>query len=167
MKKYRYLIALFFLVFLLYLVLSNCSHKADVKIGQQAPSFALPDINGNEVNFSDYKGKVILIRFWTLECTACEKEMPELDNLYRIHKDKGLAILAVNVRQLKEPVTRFAEDNHLSYPVLLDTYSKIASLYGIRGVPVSFIISKDGKVTEKIYGEVDKETIESLMVKLL
>ena len=146
---------------------SGCSHKSDVKIGQQSPAFSLPDINGSDVNFADYTGKVILIRFWTLECSACEKEMPELDNLYKTYKDKGLAILAVNVRQLKEPVTRFAEDHHLSYPVLLDTYSKIASLYGIRGVPASFIISKDGKVAEKIYGEVDNKTIESLIVKLL
>lgn len=167
MKKNPFTLILSFIFIVLSFTLLSCSNEGNIKIGQRAPSFSLPDIENKDVSLADFKGKAILIRFWTVDCTACAKEMPELDEIYKTHKDKGLTIIGINVRQPKDVVKRFTEEHYLSFPILLDTYSKISKKYGIHGVPVSFILSKDGTVTDKIYGEIDKETLEGLIVKQL
>lgn len=167
MKKNPFAFILSIIFIVLTITLFSCSNEGGLKIGQKPPSFSLSDLKNKEVSLTDFKGKAILIRFWTVDCLACAREMPELDKIYNTHKDKGLVIIGINVRQPQNVVKRFAEDHHLSFPILLDTYSKTAVKYGIHGVPVSFIISKDGTVTDKIYGEIDKEILEGLIVKQL
>ena len=93
--------------------------------------------------------------------------MPELDQIYKTYKSKGFTIIGINVRQPQEAVKSFVDEHNLSFPIVLDTYSKTAKKYGIHGIPVSFIISRKGTVTDKIYGEIDKVTLEGIIVKQL
>ena len=147
--------------------LTGCSKEGDIKIGEEPPLFSLPDINNEEITLADFTGRVILIRFWTVNCISCAKEMPELEEIYKTYKNKGLTIIGINVRQPQEVVRRFVDEHNLSFPIVLDTYSKTAKKYGIHGIPVSFIISRKGTVTDKIYGEIDKVTLEGIIVKQL
>jgi peroxiredoxin len=166
---HQYVKILLLVIFALFLV--NCSSEPHVlTVGQKPPDFSLPDIDKkNTISLSDFNDKVVLIRFWTVDCTACAKEMPELEEIYQNNQDKGMSILAINVRQPEDVVKKYMSNlpTTITYPVLLDTYAKIYKKYGIVGVPTTIIVDRKGVIKEKILGEMDKNTLERLIVKML
>lgn len=119
-----------------------------------APDFTLNDINGEKVNLSEFRGKVVLLNFWATWCGPCRAEMPSLNNLYNEFKDKGLVVLAVSVDTSEKPVRSFIKDLKLSFPVLMDKNKAVSfDEYGVFGLPTTFLINKNGMITEKIMGE--------------
>src|SRR5512146_2449014 len=81
---------------------SGCGRKEPPGVGVAPPGFTLPDLKGDKITLpDDFRGKVVVIRFWIDSCKSCEKEMPEIDQIYSKYKDKGLVVLAVNVGQSK------------------------------------------------------------------
>jgi len=165
-KKPRFLLPLLLLVFTLSFHLScsnggdpsndlskNPQHKPEV--GYPAPGFTLEMVGGgNVVNLSDYKGKVVLLNFWASWCFPCRKEMPSMQELYQIFKDRNFEILAVNLDKFgKEKVLSFVSNYGLTFPILLDEDMKTALSYEVRNIPTSYIIDKEGIIKEKIIGE--------------
>ena len=150
---------------------AGCSSETQVlQVGKKPPDFTLPEVDSkNEITLSHLKDHVVLIRFWTVECTSCAKEMPELEKIYQSSKERGMSILAVNVRQPEDVVKKFLSNLPvpITYSVLLDTYAKTYKHYGIVGVPTTVIVDRKGVIREKIIGEIDKETLEHLVVNLL
>jgi len=124
-----------------------------------APNFTLPDLDGNMVSLSDYKGKVVLLNIWATWCPPCVEEMPSMEKLYQELKDEGFEILAVSVdvSGAKE-VIPFMKKHKLSFPALTDTKGDIKSLYQTTGVPESFIIDRNGIIVEKVIGPRDWAT---------
>ncbi len=112
-------------------------------------------------------GKVVVIRFWADWCASCREEMPVMDAVYRRYGSRGLVILAVNVKQTKEVAERFAGELSLTYPVLLDQDAKVAKAYGVKGLPTTFILDRQGRVKEKILGEIQKDVFENMVKGLL
>jgi peroxiredoxin len=115
----------------------------------------------------DFSGKVIVIRFWIDSCKSCEKEMPEINQIYNKYKDRGLVVLAVNVGQSRSAAEAFADKLHLSYPVLLDTDSSVTGLYGVKAVPFTFVVDRKGVIIKRILGETEKESFEKMIQGLL
>ncbi len=124
------------------------------QVGKLAPSFELPDVNGKKVTLSEYKGKVILINFWATWCVPCKAEMPSLNNLFLAFKNDGFIVLSISVDSSEKPVQSFLKDKAISFPVLMDKEQEVYfDLYGVLGLPTSFLIDRDGIVREKIRGE--------------
>ncbi len=170
MKKKKLLLLGSLFITLCFFFLSGCEEKQAriLKVGDNAPEFTLPDLKGNKVTVpTDFKGKVVIIRFWADWCTYCAKEMPELEVLYNKYKEKGLVIIAVNVGQPKEAAEAFVNKYKLSYPVLLDTYSVVAQEYSVIGLPNTFVLDRNGVVAERFFGETDIATLEKLVNSLL
>lgn len=117
-----------------------------------APDFTLPDTRGKSVSLRDFRGQYILINFWATWCAPCIKEMPEIEAAYRMLKDKGFIVLAINAGERKSKVRAFIDLRDLTFPVLLDRHWKIAERYNIIGLPVSFFIGPQGKIHRKIPG---------------
>lgn len=165
-NRYSLLICLFFIACCL---LSGCRQKqVQIKIGDTPPRFTLPDLKGNKVTVpDDFKGKIVIIRFWADWCTYCAEEMPVIDVVYNKYKEKGVIILAVNVGQPKEVAEEFVRNIKISYPVLLDTYSVVAKQYGVVGLPTTFILDRNGVVREKILGESNRVVFEKMVVEML
>lgn len=137
-------------------------------IGNIPPQFVLPDLKGKRAAFpDDFKGKVVIIRFWTAICSYCVREMPTIDAVYAKYRDQGLVVLAINVGQSKELVATFLANLKISYPVLLDSYSVIAKKYGVESTPTTFIVDKNGIIREKFIGEVEGKTYEKMILKML
>jgi peroxiredoxin len=135
-----------------------------------ASDFYLRDLNNKLVRLSDFKGKVVLLNFWATWCPPCLKEMPSMEKLYQSHKDKGLEIVAVSVDTAsKAKVRAFVEKLGLTFPILHDRDSLISRLYNNPGVPSSYLIDKQGKLTYRVLGEYDwfsekaKSTIDKLI----
>jgi peroxiredoxin len=132
-----------------------------IQPGFKVPSFTFPDINGKEVSLSDQRGKVILVNVWATWCPPCRREMPSMQRLYEKFKGKNFEILAVSIdSEGREAVEPFMRKMNLTFPALLDPGETIRSLYGITGVPESFIIDQQGILVEKIIGPVNWATPE-------
>lgn len=127
-----------------------------LQLGIEVPNFVFPDINGKEVSLADHKGKVVLLNVWATWCPPCRQEMPSMQRLYEKFKGESFEILAVSIDSAgREAVAPFMREMNLTFPALLDPRETIMSLYGITGVPESFIIDKDGILVKKIIGPIN------------
>lgn len=126
------------------------------RIGQLAPDFTLPDLQGNQVQLSGLRGKVVFINFWATWCPPCIEEMPTMQRLYdRLH-EQGLEILAISIDPLgAQVVAPFMQRYRLTFPALLDPQEHVNRLYRTGGVPESFVIDKQGRLVEKVVGPRD------------
>ncbi len=120
--------------------------------GDMAPDFQLKDINGNTMALSAFKGKVVMVEFWATWCPPCKELAPLLTELYNKYKDRGFVMLSiVSSDEGETTVKNFINKYKITYPVLLDN-SGAARKYNVSGIPVSFIINKDGKIVNKHLG---------------
>jgi peroxiredoxin len=121
-----------------------------------AQDFGLPALKGDYVKLSGYRGKVVFLNIWATWCPPCQEEMPSMESLYQRLKGREFEMLAVSIDREGEKVVRpFAAKYRLTFPVLLDPDSKTYQLYGLTGVPESFIVDKSGVVIRKIIGPQD------------
>ena len=158
---------LFFALILLF-SLSGCGRKEPPAVGIAPPKFSLPDLKGEKIAMpDDFSGKVVVIRFWIDSCKSCEKEMPEIDEIYKKYKDKGLVVLAINVGQTRNAAEAFAKKLNISYPVLLDIDSATTERYGVKAVPFTFVVDRKGVVTKRILGETERKSFEKMIQGLL
>ncbi|MGD8292414.1 MAG: TlpA disulfide reductase family protein [Desulfosarcina sp.] len=134
-----------------------------LKKGTPAPDFTLPDLNGNMVNLSDFRGKVILLNIWATWCPPCVQEMPSMEKLHQELKDENFAIVAVSVDSAgSKVVSPFMKTHKLSFLTLTDTKGIVKNLYHTTGVPESLIIDKNGIIVEKIIGPRDWATPDAI-----
>ncbi len=118
--------------------------------GTVATDFSAQDTNGATLHLSQYLGKnVILIDFWATWCQPCLEEMPHLRRMYEANKARGFVVIAVSMDgpETVAEVPSFAQRNRLTFPVVLDEDSHVASIYNPRkAAPLSAIIDRHGKV---------------------
>ena len=146
----------------------GCGKKPEsVQIGDSVHDFSLHDQAGKVHNMAENKGKVILLRFWADWCPNCKEEMPKIDEVYRNLKDKGFVVIGINVKQSEEAVAAFVKEYSISFPTPLDKDAATAKKYGVVGLPTTFIIDKNGKIREKVMGDMTKEDVERLVAPLL
>lgn len=134
------------LIILLVPVLGCSAPEASPDPGKTAPDFRLEDMNGNEVILSDFRGRAVLLNFWTTWCPACVAEMPYLQQAYDRLSPKGVTVLAVDIAENPETVRKFLTSHNYTLPVLLDRDSAVSQEYRITGLPTSFIIDAEGTV---------------------
>ena len=158
-----------FSLLLLSFSLTGCDNKKieSGRIGDAAPDFSLPDQAGKVYTLSGYKGSVILLRFWADWCPSCKDEMPKIDEVFKDLKDKGLYVFGVNVKQGEQAVSAFVKEYDISFPTPMDKDAVTAKAYGVVGLPTTFIIGRDGKIREKVMGDMTKEDVERLVKPLL
>jgi peroxiredoxin len=108
--------------------------------------FSLKDLSGERLSLDSYKGKVVLLVFFQTTCPACQDEMSELESIYQKHRSDEFDVLAVNIRENANVVRLFADENKLSFTVLLDEKGKVAGAYKVRFIPRIFILDRTGDV---------------------
>ncbi len=128
----------------------------------EAPDFALADLNGKKTRLKDFRGKVVFLNFFATWCVPCRLEMPAMDRLYRTYKDKGLMVLAVDLREGAKPVRSFLRELKVSFPAVLDEDGSVAFMYAVRPLPATYLVGRDGKILWRAYGARDWDSQESL-----
>lgn len=152
---------LFGLIFLLLglFPLACDSKSGKVVIGRQAPNFKYRDINNEIRELKDFKGKVIFLRFWADWCPYCDVEMPIIDKVYHEIQDKGFVVLAVNVKQSAAKARAYVHKFDLSFSIALDQKGKIAEQYSVNGLPMNFLINREGVLKELLIGAISDEAM--------
>ncbi|WP_122045942.1 cytochrome c biogenesis protein/redoxin [Clostridioides difficile] len=132
--------------------------------------FTLTDQYGKTHKLSDYEGKVVFLNFWATWCPPCKEEMPHIEQLYKDYNKNNddVVILGVASPNLgregsREHVVNFLKDQGYTFPVVLDEDGALAYQYGINAFPTTFIIDKEGYVTQYIPGAMDKATMASFI----
>ena len=109
------------------------------------PNFSGDTVDARKVSLATLRGKVIIVNFWASWCVDCRPEMPVLERLHRESAMQGLAIIGINARETTPTVQRYASELDLTFPLVLDPTGTINALYGVVGLPTTFVIGRDGR----------------------
>jgi cytochrome c biogenesis protein CcmG, thiol:disulfide interchange protein DsbE len=132
-----------------------------------APNFTLTDINGQPLRLADYKGKVVLLDFWATWCAPCRSEIPHFVAWQKQYGPQGLQVIGLSMDDDSKPVPAFMQQFGIDYPVALGD-AKLADQYGgVLGLPVTFVIGRDGQIYHKHVGLTDMALLEGEVKQLL
>ena len=129
----------------------------------QAPNFTVYDLDGNEVNLTDFFGKPIIVNFWASWCGPCKMEMPDFNEAYQTYKD-DITFLMVNMtdgsRETVEVASTFIEESGYIFPVYYDTEYSAAITYSVSSLPTTYFIDADGYLIAHARGAIDSSTLQ-------
>lgn len=111
-----------------------------------APDFELVDLDDNIHTSKAYRGKPVVINFWATWCPPCRKEIPSMNRAWKILKDKGVQMVAINVGEEDADVYGFIEDVPIDFQILLDTNSESLEKWNLVGLPTTYVIDAKGAV---------------------
>lgn len=131
-----------------------------------APAFTLPDLSGRGVSLADFKGKVVVLDFWATWCPPCRKEIPDFITIQNEYGSKGVQVVGIALDELPK-VQDFVRSNGMNYPVLMGNDAITALYGGIEGIPTTFIIDRNGKITERFEGYRPRQTFVDAIKPLL
>ena len=133
-----------------------------------APPLALKNLQGRTIRLSDYKGKVVLLNFWTTWCPPCRAEIPDLVRWQREYKRQGLQVIGITYPPEKlGEVRRFVRKFGVNYPVALGTKETKALFYQGENLPITVVIDREGNVRDLIEGILLPEEFEQKIKPLL
>ena len=117
------------------------------------------DAKNKELNLDDYRGNLILLNFWATWCAPCKEEMPSLDLLQNLENLDNLKIFPINVGQdnIKKAKDFFDDLEIQHLELYFDTSITLAKKFGLRGIPTSILINKEGLEFARIFGLIDFE----------
>lgn len=135
--------------------------------GASAPDFRLAGTDGGTRSLSDHRGRVVLIDFWATWCDLCQEDFPILTELYERRRGADFELLALSVDEgPSEEVAAFAREAGLPYPVLLADF-ETARTYKVSGIPMKFLVDRNGIIYKRYAGETDPAELEADIQTLL
>ena len=149
----------------LWLSLTAMTAVAAVK---QAPLLELPAIDGN-VNLAQLEGKVVYLDFWASWCDPCRESFPWMAEMKEKYGAQGLEVVAVNLDKERALADTFLKTMQVNFVVAFDASGESAEKYGLRGMPGSYLIGRDGNIQASHLGfnDKDKAKLEAAIKVLL
>jgi peroxiredoxin len=135
--------------------------------GMAAPGFSLPDLDGRPLDLAQYRGKVVLLDFWATWCAPCRDEIPHYVQWQDKYGGQGLQVIGISMDDGPKPVREFYREFKMNYPVAVGTEQVAQAYGGILGLPVTFLIDRDGRVAAKYTGAVEMTKVEQEFQALL
>ena len=144
--------------------------NSDRNSGELAADFNLLNADGRHVSLSGYRGKIVMVNFWATWCPTCQSELPSLQALwhdYRNRDDFELVTISVDQEGWRI-VAPFLDRTKYDFPVLADADSRVSVAYGVRVLPTTFIIDRDGRIVWDVAGALDwsNQTLRAALDKL-
>ena len=138
-------------------------------LSQIAPPLELNNLSGKSVDIAKFKGKVVVVNFWASWCEPCREEFEELTQLQESYGPKGLVVLAVNLAEMKPRIMQFLKGNGFSensIEILLDRNSIVYKSWKARGLPTTFLISRNGKIEGVWIGAIENVDSNEVIGKI-
>ena len=108
--------------------------------------------SGKKASLADFSGKFLILNFWATWCSPCLKEMPDLDHVYQSLGPENLVVLAVSMGESQERVRKFLKKRNYSFPVMTDPEMEITRLYGVRNIPITYLVDPSGVILGRALG---------------
>jgi peroxiredoxin len=125
-------------------------------IGNQAPDFTAINVAGKTVALSDFRGKNILLNFWSVWCDQCDMEMGFFETVHREHPE--IQIMAVNAKDDMGTIQRFVRSSNFTFPIYIDQTGMVARIYDVHLIPKTFLIDSSGIIKYIQDGAFDTQT---------
>jgi peroxiredoxin len=139
-----------------------------------APVFSLPDMNGRKVDLVSFKGQVVVLEFWATWCAPCREEIPLLNQIYKVYREKGVVVIGISLdRKPPREVKKFLDEIQVEYlnvmgdEETLEKYSQVANMGPIRGIPATFVIDRQGKICQRYMGLTEKRILQEAIEAVL
>lgn len=149
--------------------LAACTKKEAAKVegplqeNSPAPAITVNSLDGKPLNLSDLKGKVVILNFWATWCPPCREEIPSMMKLNSAMAGKPFQMVAVSIDEGGQPaVASFFKTSGFSLPAYIDPDNRAAKIYGITGVPETFVIDKNGILLKRVIGPLTWDSPEVL-----
>jgi cytochrome c biogenesis protein CcmG, thiol:disulfide interchange protein DsbE len=144
------------------------AHRVNVaQVGAAAPNFELQTLDGRTVQLADYRGRPVLINFWASWCTPCRAEFPFLQRLVDRHKD--LVVLGVTEDTILSEARTFVRHRRATWPMLGDAAAQVAREYGVKPIPQTMFVDRDGVMTVRVNAALDllpKSQLDAELAKI-
>ncbi len=151
--------------------LVSCIPTGDNGLGKEMPDINLPDLTDELVSLDSFKGQVIMLNLWATWCPPCRSEISDFIELQDKYGADGLTIVGISLDTTGlEEVQDFCEKYKVNYPVLYagdQSEEVVAKFGGIRGIPTTFFIDREGKIHKVVTGAVSRKTFEKNIKSLL
>jgi len=125
-----------------------------------APAFTLTDLQGQKLELSKYEGKVVLVDFWATWCTPCREEIPQFVEWQKKYGDQGFQVIGISMDDAQQPVRDFYGEFKLNYPVVMGDEKTAEAYGGVLGLPINFLVGKDGRILKKYVGMTNLPALE-------
>lgn len=145
--------------------IQSVSAAESALLRKPAPQFVRQDLSGRAVNLRAYRGKVVLLSFWATWCAPCQQELPQFAAWQ--HEFGGLQVIAVSMDDDAAPVRALVHKLGLQFPIAMGDAALGKRYGGVLGLPVTFLIARDGTVAERFEGEVPLAQMEKRIEELL
>ncbi|RLG55758.1 MAG: TlpA family protein disulfide reductase [Thermoproteota archaeon] len=152
---------------LILVTLAGALAACQPKTGSKAPDFKLEGIDGKEYTLSSFRGKVVLLDFFTTWCRPCRAMMPRLAELRSKHPTEDFVVISVNLGESMEKARDFAEKEGMSWIVLVDPSGAVGRAYGVRAIPTLVLVDRDGVVAWTRVGLTSVAEISKQVSRLL
>ena len=165
----RWLIASCFLFFVSSFSALAAIEKIEVSAQNNPPTLIAKDLSGRSVDITRFKGKVLLINFWATWCAPCVREIPSLLSMQDQFGTKNLQLILINYGETQKKIQNFVEKNSIGGLILFDEGRTATADWNIKGLPTTFIIDRDFKLSHQALGELDwtDETVTNLIESLI
>jgi peroxiredoxin len=135
--------------------------------GNLAPDFTVTGIDGKKLALSAYKGKVVLLDFWATWCSPCRAEIPHFVEMQDKYGPQGFQVIGISMDDDAGPVREFYQQFKMNYPVAVGDDKLAQSFGGVLGLPVNFIIDREGHIVKKFLGATDVSAFDKEVGDLL
>lgn len=149
------------------LLVMGCNDNATSPPATAAPDFNITLFEGGDFQLSSQKGKVIVINFFASWCVSCGEETPVIEKVAHKYPSQKVVFLAIAVDDTEKNAKAFMKKTGLTIPAGLDKTGKIKDAYGLYGMPTTFFIDKNGKISYFHAGVVTEELLNHEIDKLL
>jgi thiol-disulfide isomerase/thioredoxin len=171
MTKMHRLSTFAFITALTLLFLTRCS--SELGTGKPAPDFLLEELSGAKISLKKLIGKVVILDFWATWCPPCLMTIPELVDLQKKYKDRGLSVVGISVddpqRVTNRELAAFREAKNINYSIVRADAKVMQDYFADddrMAIPTMFLIDRQGKIVEKKVGFVPG-SLEKSVKKLL
>jgi thiol-disulfide isomerase/thioredoxin len=134
------------------LVASLCACSGPTHNANEAPNFVRTDLDHHRIELRQLRGKVVLVNFWASWCPPCREEMPAFVQWQREFGGQGFQVIGVAMDDSSTAARAAVTQMHLDYPVVMGDEELAKAYGGILGLPISFLIDRDGNIVRRFTG---------------